>query len=252
MKDFLNNTILEAGKIALSFFHQRETLDISSKNTAKDIVTQADLEVEQFIRKTLLARTQEAGFWGEETERLRKGRLTWIVDPIDGTHSFVRGQYFWSISIALQQDEEIILGAVYAPLLNDLYIAEKGKGALKNGRPIQVSDIPHLDQAMVSTGFACLRDNIQDNNLPRFSRIAQATMGQRRFGSAAIDLCLVADGQVDAFWEQNLHMYDVAAGAIIAMEAGALITDEQGIKTINPEMIVASNGKIHQELLALF
>ena len=104
---------------------------------------------------------------------------------------------------------------------------------------------------MIATGFACLRAYLKDNNLERFCRIAEITTGQRRFGSAAIDLCLVADGQVDAFWEQELNLYDVAAGALIALEAGATVTDFQGKLGIFPKQILATNGKIFDELLLL-
>jgi myo-inositol-1(or 4)-monophosphatase len=135
--------------------------------------------------------------------------------------------------------------------LNDYYCAERGKGAWKNGQPIRVSSESSLADAMVATGFACLRSYLEDNNLQRFGRIAQNTTGQRRFGSAAVDLCLVADGQVDAFWEQELNLYDVAAGALIAMEAGATVTDFQGNDGIFPKQILATNGKILSQILPL-
>jgi myo-inositol-1(or 4)-monophosphatase len=175
----------------------------------------------------------------------------WVVDPIDGTHSFSKGQYFWSISVALEIAGELQLGVVYAPALDDYYAAETGKGSWKNGKPIRVSGETQLASSMISTGFACLRSYLEDNNLQRFCRIAQLTTGQRRFGSAALDLCLVADGQVDAFWEQELNLYDVAAGVVIAREAGASITDFKGNVGVFPKQILATNGKILAELLPL-
>jgi myo-inositol-1(or 4)-monophosphatase len=144
-----------------------------------------------------------------------------------------------------------MIGAVYAPALNDYYCAEKGRGAWKNGLPITVSSESNLADGMVATGFACLRSYLTDNNLERFGRIAQNTTGQRRFGSAAVDLCLVADGQVDAFWEQELNLYDVAAGALIAREAGATVTDFKGNEGIFPKQILVTNGKILSQILAL-
>jgi myo-inositol-1(or 4)-monophosphatase len=143
------------------------------------------------------------------------------------------------------------MGAVYAPALNDFYCAEQGKGASKNGRVISVSSVDNLAESMVATGFACLRSYLEDNNLQRFAKIAQNTTGQRRFGSAAVDLCLVADGQVDAFWEQELNLYDVAAGALIAKEAGATLTDFEGNAGVFPKQILATNGLILNELLPL-
>jgi myo-inositol-1(or 4)-monophosphatase len=171
------------------------------------------------------------------------------VDPIDGTHSFSRGQYFWGISVALEIDQEIVAGAIYAPALNDLYMAEKNKGAWKNGETISVSSLSNFSEAMISTGFACLRQYLKENNLQRFCRIAEQTTGHRRFGSAALDLCLVADGQVDAFWEQELNLYDIAAGVIIVKEAGGTITDFKGKEGIFPEHILATNGKILDQIL---
>ncbi len=148
-------------------------------------------------------------------------------------------------------DHQLIMGAVYAPALNDYYCAELGKGAWKNDKAIHVSDETSLANSMIGTGFACLRQYLTDNNLPRFNRIAQQTTGQRRFGSAALDLCLVADGQLDAFWEQELNLYDIAAGALIAKEAGATVTDFQGNAGIFPKHILATNGKILNQLLPL-
>jgi len=248
MDSFLINTIKEAGTIALNYFDQLSELKIKKKG-ARDMVTTADVEVESFIRKTLLAKYPEHSFYGEESGVQEGSASRWIVDPIDGTHSFVRGQYYWSISIALEIEHELQMGAVYAPRLNDLYFAKKGEGALKNGSKIVTSNVDQLSEAMVSTGFACLRSNLKNNNLKRFSRIAENTMGQRRFGSAAMDLCMVADGQVDAFWEQHLNLYDIAAGALIVNEAGGSITDFTGVETINPEAVLATNSKLLDEIL---
>lgn len=246
----VREVIIQAGELALEYFKQLDTLGIEKKSP-KDLVSQADIEVEKFLKDQLLERFPDFGFWGEESGQSDNQKIRWIVDPIDGTHSFVRGQYFWSISVALEKDGEIVLGAVYAPKLQDLYHAEKGKGALRNNNPIHVSDIPTLSEAMITTGFACLRSDLPENNLPRFSRIAETTMGQRRFGSAAMDLCLVADGQVDAFWEQHLNLYDIAAGALIVKEAGGSITNFEGKDGIFPENILATNGKILKEILPL-
>jgi myo-inositol-1(or 4)-monophosphatase len=248
--DGLEKTIRAAGVVALEYFQNLDTLAINRKS-ARDLVTNADLAVEQFLKTELAALCPEYGFWGEESGQTENQRNRWIVDPIDGTHSFSRGQYFWSISVALEIDGVLEMGAVYAPALNDMYCAERGQGSWKNSRPIRVSKETDLGASMISTGFACLRSYLQENNLPRFSRIAQATTGQRRFGSAALDLCLVADGQVDAFWEQELNLYDVAAGALIAQEAGATLTDFQGNPGIYPKNILATNGGILPELLKL-
>ena len=246
----LESVVREAGVIALSYFKDLKHVGLDKKSP-RDFVTAADIAVEAFLKKTLTASYPEFGFWCEESGQSANQTNRWIVDPIDGTHSFSRGQYFWSISVALELNNEIVLGAVFAPALNDYYCAALSKGAFKNGVAIQVSDESNLEDAMVATGFACLRSYLTDNNLARFGRIAQHTTGQRRFGSAAMDLCLVADGQVDAFWEQELNLYDVAAGALIAKEAGATVTDFKGNEGIFPKQILATNGKILSQILAL-
>jgi len=250
MKTIIQEVIVEAGRIALQYQSRLETIQVTEK-TAKELVTEADIAVENYIRKKLTAATPDFGFLGEESQETPGEKSRWIVDPIDGTHSFVRGQYFWSISIALETEGEIRLGAVYAPLLKVLYIAEKGKGALKNGQKIQISDTSQLAKAMVGTGFACLRANLKENNLARFCRIALRTMDQRRFGSAALDCCFVGDGQLDAFWEQHLNLYDVAAGTLIAAEAGATVTDFSGRPGLNPEAVLITNGRVLAELVEL-
>lgn len=246
----LEKTVREAGLIALNYFKNLKDVEVSKKS-ARDFVTEADVAVEAFLKKTLSEQYPEFGFWGEESGQSDNQSSRWIVDPIDGTHSFSKGQYYWALSVALEIEQELIMGAVYAPALDDYYSAEKGRGAWKNGHPIKVSTETQLADAMVCTGFACLRNYLTENNLERFARIAQNTTGQRRFGSAALDLCLVADGQLDAFWEQELNLYDIAAGALIAKEAGATVTDFKGNEGIFPKQILVTNGRILNQLLPL-
>ena len=246
----LEKIVRQAGVVAMRYFQDLNRLEISKKS-ARDLVTDADVAVEEFLKAALAEQCPEYGFWGEESGKSANQASRWIVDPIDGTHSFSKGQYFWGISVALEIDGELRMGAVYAPALDDYYTAELGKGSWKNGRQIRVSIESELANSMVSTGFACLRSYLQENNLLRFCRIAQATTGQRRFGSAALDLCLVADGQVDAFWEQELNLYDVAAGALIAQEAGGSVTDFKGNAGVFPKEILATNGKLLEQILLL-
>ena len=246
----LQRIILEAGKIALSYYRHLDRLQIQEKSP-KDFVTAADRAVEEFLKDKLQQLAPDIGFFGEETGRSGSRSRRWVVDPIDGTHSFLRGQYFWSISLALEEEGDITYGLVYAPALGDLYAAQKGQGATRGGEAIQVTQIHRLEESMISTGFACLRAGKSENNLPRFNRIALATAGQRRFGSAALDLCLVADGQVDAFFEQDLNLYDVAAGALILEEAGGMVMDFQGKRCLNPKELLAINGPLREAILAL-
>jgi myo-inositol-1(or 4)-monophosphatase len=246
----LEDVVREAGSIAMTFFKDLKNVEVNKKSP-RDFVTAADVAVEDFLKESLTRKYPEFGFWGEESGQSANQTNRWIVDPIDGTHSFSRGQYFWAVSVALEIDQELMIGAVYAPALNDYYWAEKGKGAWKNGLPVTVSSEGSLAESMVATGFACLRSYLTDNNLERFVRIAQNTTGQRRFGSAALDICLVADGQVDAYWEQELNLYDVAAGALIAREAGATVTDFQGNEGLFPKQVLVTNGKILGQILPL-
>jgi len=248
--EVLEKIVREAGVIAMQHFNNLDNVEVIKKSP-RDLVTDADVAVEKYLKKALEDSYPQFGFWGEESGQSADQTNRWIVDPIDGTHSFAKGQYFWSISVALEIDGELIAGSVFAPALDDLYIAAKGKGAVKNGKSISVSTETSLDDSMIATGFACLRSYLVENNLKRFCRIAEKTTGQRRFGSAAMDLCLVADGQVDAFWEQELNLYDVAAGALIVKEAGGTVTDFQGKDGVFPKQILATNGGIFEQILKL-
>lgn len=246
----IESIIRQAGELAMQHYHNVANLEITKKS-ARDLVTEADVAVEALLKEKLTQEYPQFGFWGEETGQTDNQDSRWIVDPIDGTHSFSKGQYFWSISVALEIDGQLEFGAVFAPALDDYYCAEKGKGAFKNGKAIHVSTEQDLASSMIATGFACLRSYLEDNNLERFARIAQLTTGQRRFGSAAMDLCLVADGQVDAFWEQELNLYDVAAGALMVQEAGGTMTNFKGEQGIFPKQVFATNGRLLPQLLPL-
>ncbi len=246
----LEHVVRAAGAIALNYFNDLNHLTIKQKSP-RDFVTAADVAVEAFLKQELAKHYPQYGFWGEESGQSADQTSRWIVDPIDGTHSFAKGQYYWSISVALEINQQLRAGAVYAPALNDYYCAKQDLGAWKNSKPICVSSEESLENAMIGTGFACLRSHLENNNLERFCRIANRTTGQRRFGSAAIDLCLVADGQLDAFWEQELNLYDVAAGAVIAREAGATVTDFSGHNGLFPKQVLVTNGKLLTQLVPL-
>ena len=149
----LEEVVREAGSIAMAYFKDLKNVEVNKKSP-RDFVTAADVAVENFLKEALTRKYPEYGFWGEESGQSANQTNRWIVDPIDGTHSFSRGQYFWGISVALEIDQELMIGVVYAPALNDYYCAEKGRGAFKNGLPITVSSESNLADAMVGTGFA--------------------------------------------------------------------------------------------------
>lgn len=258
MKEFLKQIITEAGRISLEHRARLSEVAITRKGTVKDLVTEADVAVENFLVEQIKSRYPDHAICGEEsgTHLSRRSgakmdagdRYRWIIDPIDGTTSFVHDQPFFSNSVALEHNGEIILGAVNAPVLGELFMAEKGNGATLNGQPIRVSARDTLSDCVLATGFACLRENLEHNNMPYFANIAPVVRGMRRYGSAAIDLAYVACGRLDGFWELNLHIYDIAAGMLIAKEAGGSLTDFAGKSENIPAEILATNGKIHNQL----
>ena len=175
-----------------------------------------------------------------------------MVDPIDGTQSFVHGHPFFCISIALKENGTTIAGCVYAPRLGMMFSAEKGKGAFEDGHPIRVSGCDALNKAVVATGFACLRAGLKKNNMPIIDRVFPIAQDIKRCGSAALDLCFVAAGRVDVYWEIALKEYDVAAGALIASEAGAVVLDMNGGANWPSEGILCTNAPLVPVMLEHF
>lgn len=252
MIEFLKDIIVRAGKLSLEHAAGLSSKDIEFKSR-KDIVTTADKSVEEFIKEMILKRYPEHTVIGEETGKTENMKeYSWIVDPIDGTSSFVHGQPFYSVSIALYQNNETVCSAVYAPVLNQLFHAQKGRGAYLNDDPIQVSSSEELVDAIFATGFACLRANLEDNNLKYFNRILPELRDIRRYGSAAIDLCYVACGKLDGFWEMNLNIHDIAAGILIVREAGGLVYDFKGGSQFPELGIIASNAALKNKFLKFF
>ncbi len=227
---------------------------ISSKSTLKDVVTEADQQVEDYVVEQIRERYPEHGIYAEERGKHNADSpYCWVIDPIDGTASYIHNQPFYCISIGLQYQGQSQLGAVYCPVLQELYYAERGQGAFCNNQPIQIIDHGELLNSHASTGFSCLRAGWKTgNNLPYFCAIAQETREIRRFGSAAMDLCYVAAGKLDTFWELNLQLYDVAAGSLILQEAGGQISDLQGGDNWPLQGLLASNGRVHREMLKFF
>ena len=252
MKTFLETIIKQAGAISLEYKTRLGEVQITRKGTVKDLVTEADVAVEEFLVAQIRRAYPDHAICGEESGAHAGDRYRWIIDPIDGTTSFVHNLPFYSISIALECDGQTVLSAVYAPVLDELFMAERGHGATLNNAPIRVSDRSALSDCVLATGFACLRANLERNNIPLISRIAPTLRGLRVLGSAALDQCYVACGRIDGVWELNLNIYDIVAGALIAEEAGATVTDFSGTGTQNlPAEILTTNTKIHNELTKL-
>jgi myo-inositol-1(or 4)-monophosphatase len=176
----------------------------------------------------------------------------WLVDPIDGTTNFVHGHPFWCVSIGLLERGEPVLGAVVAPALGSEWTGSRDGMAFKNGVRSHVSKTDRIEQSLLATGFPRDRTTEPDNNFSSFVRVKKAVQGVRRCGSAAIDLCLVADGTYDAYWERKLNGWDLAAGAAIVLAAGGRLSDlAGGPARIESGEIVASNGRLHDAVVAL-
>jgi len=253
MIDFIKKLALEAGEICL-----QESAGITSENlrfkSERDLVTSVDTKVEEHILAGIKRRFPRHDLIGEETGVDKQGsEHCWIVDPIDGTVSYFHGQPYYSVSIAYQQNGVIKAGAVYAPALGQMFTAERGKGAwLNNTDRLCVSKTNTLINALMATGFACLRAGRVPNNLYYLNKILPQIRDIRRCGSAAIDLAYVAAGKVDAFWEMDLNLYDIAAGVLLVEEAGGIVTDMQGGDEYPHSGLVASNGRLAQDLLNMF
>lgn len=253
MLEFLENLAREAGELTLREYEKIRENQIESKATEKDIVTPADKASEKLILSRLAERWPEYSIYAEETGwRRRAGSdYLWVVDPIDGTVNYAAGLHHYCVSIGLMKGGVPVAGVIFAPRLNEMYAAELGGGATLNGRAIHVSNRSELIQSVASTGFACLRLSLEKNNLATFTAFAPLLRGIRRYGSAALDLCAVAAGRIEFYWEYPLSLYDVAAGAVIVREAGGSVTDFDGGTAFPQNGIVASNAILHDRVRAL-
>jgi myo-inositol-1(or 4)-monophosphatase len=216
-----------------------------------DLVTATDRRSEEAILGILRRAFPDHGVLAEESgASLPEAEYTWVVDPLDGTTNFAHGFPFFCSSVALAHRGVVIAGAVYHPLLGELFTATRGGGAHLNGRRIRVSAQPRLDQAFLATGFPYDIRRSRRNNLDHFGRFATRSLAVRRAGAAALDLAFVAAGRFDGFWELKLRAWDIAAASLIVEEAGGRITGLQGRPWSLPVRdIVASNGLIHEEML---
>ncbi len=240
----------KGGRVLRSHLGRLSTIN---KKGSIDLVTKADTESEKVIIETILAKFPDHTILAEESG-LNEGEADykWIVDPLDGTTNFAHQLGLFSISIAFALSEDIVFGIVFNPLTEELFAATTQEGATLNGRPIRVSSSTAVSESLLVTGFPYDFKKILNPLLKRFSGCLQASQGVRRLGSAALDLCYVACGRFDGFWEQNLKPWDTAAGQLIAVEAGSVVTDFLNNPfTIDKKEILATNGKIHGEMLAL-
>lgn len=251
----LKATLLKAtqagGKILQQYFNG--PFEVTSKSTLNDLVTEVDKKSETAIISTIHEVFPDHFILSEEAGEIRKdSTVKWIIDPIDGTVNFANGIPICCVSIGVEKDGEMLLGAVYNPFMNELFIAEKGKGATLNDKPIKVSSNNNIARSCLVTGFPYKWEDSANNPLVVFERIIKEGLPVRRLGSAAIDLCWVACGRFDGFYEHSLHAWDAAAGYLIVEEAGGKVTDFNGGKySPYQKTILATNGHIHAPLAKL-
>jgi myo-inositol-1(or 4)-monophosphatase len=227
-----------------------------------DLVTVADRTAEKLIKERLSKAFPGHGIYGEEGTRERMdGEFRWYVDPLDGTTNFAHGLPQFCVSLGLEQrdagleagqDGTLVAAVIYDPMRDELFTAERGKGAWLNGKPMRVSHTPELAEALLATGFPS-RKRHDSPNVHFYHEFTLRSHGLRRAGSAALDLASVASGRMDAFWEFNLNPWDTAAGVLLIEEAGGRVTDFSGGEfKLDSREVLASNGFIHNELVGLF
>ncbi len=234
--------------------HLKDNVDHSGEIFYKgvvDLVTKYDTQAQRIIFDHLLKCFPDHDYLAEEGLSQRKGaEFRWIIDPLDGTTNYAHGFPVFTVSIALERKEEVILGVVYDPMREEMFSAERGKGAFLNEENIKVSSVDELDKSLLATGFPYDLRTSDVNNIAHFNNLLIRVQGIRRCGSAAMDLCYVACGRFDGFWELKLNPWDMAAGALIVQEAGGRISDFKDREfVLSGSEILASNGLIHQEMV---
>ena len=234
----------KAGRGLLKDFGEVENLQVSTKGPG-DFVSRADKAAEALIKEELMAARPTYGFLGEESKEIEGEDPTrrWIVDPLDGTTNFLHGLPHWAVSIALEHKGQIVAGVVYDPAKDEMFYAEKGGGAWVNEQRMRVSGRSRLTDALFATGLPWSGRGDLPDTLKDLARLLPACAGVRRFGAAALDLCYVAAGRYDGFWERRLHIWDIAAGIIILREAGGLVEplNKDGDIMADGSLICANN-----------
>ncbi|ANE44855.1 histidinol phosphate phosphatase [Deinococcus puniceus] len=238
---------------AVHLVHLGTARIVQTKTTYADLVTEVDGEAERVIRAVIAETYPDHAVLGEEEglgEIEAKSDFRWVVDPLDGTVNYAHGYPVFCASVALEYRGEAIAGAVFDPTRDELFTATLGGGSFLNGQPLAVSATPTLTTpALVATGFPY--DNSGERNLALVARLLRLGIPVRRPGAAALDLCNVACGRMDAYWEIGVKRWDVAAGSLILQEAGGHVSDAGGVPTPHGEMIVATNRLLHAELLGV-
>jgi myo-inositol-1(or 4)-monophosphatase len=250
---------VEAGALLRGYFERGVATEYKGD---VDVVTEADRASEKLIAERLSAAFPEHGIYGEEGVRQRiENEYRWYVDPLDGTTNFSHGFPVFCVSLGLEhrpaglasgKDGELVAGVIYDPTRDELFAAEKGKGAWLNGRRVHVSQTEHLSEALLATGFPS-RKRHASPNIHFYHELTLRSHGVRRAGSAALDLAYTACGRIDAFWEFHLNPWDTAAGALMVLEAGGTMSRFDGTRfQLDSDEILATNGLLQDELMKQF
>jgi len=248
LKRIALKAVKEGGAILMKYLGKIKSIDYKGEI---NLVTEADRRSEEVILNIIKDNYPDHRILAEETgESGNSSPFKWIIDPLDGTTNYAHGYPCFCVSLAVEHEEEVIYGAVYDPVKDELFTAEKGKGAFLNGKEIKTSSTKQLDQSLLCTGFPYdVRDDM-DSNILDFRTFLMKAQAVRRDGSAALDLCYTAAGRFDGFWEQKLFPWDVAAGGLLVTEAGGKLSNFKGENfSIYDNEIVASNGIIHDQMV---
>lgn len=255
------NTASKAGEWIKTKLGQYDNLQL--KYSSADLVTEVDKGAEQLIRKLIATHFPEHAFLGEEgveagplasseaIEQAQQSDYLWIVDPIDGTTNFVHGFPFFCVSIALAHKGEVIVGVIYDPMRDEMFVAEKGKGAYVHGKRLKVASQQSLRDSLIASGFPADQKEALPLNLKGMVHLAPLVRNIRTSGAAALHLAYLAAGRITGFWEIGLNSWDLAAGSLLIQEAGGRITDIEGMPYhLGVRHVVASNGLIHDALVS--
>lgn len=235
------DTARKAGELLIN---RPENFDINQKSSARDFATHMDHASEKLIVAALLNARPDDGIIGEEgATRESKSGITWVIDPIDGTVNYFYNLPGWNISIAAKDSEGVIVGVVFAPTLSSIWHAGRGQGAFLNNRPIRVSEVDSLPESLIATGFS-YDSQERVRQAEKVAHLIPLVRDIRRIGAAAVDLCHVASGAVDGYFESGLKEWDLAAGGLIAREAGALVTGRGGAPA-GGAMVIAAGANLH-------
>jgi len=253
-KDFLNKACLtarQAGTVLLEGLGKKHAIKYKAR---KNLVTEMDKKSEGLIIKSLRRDFPSHSILSEEIGLLGRSQseYKWVIDPLDGTTNYAHAFHFFAVSIALMKNDEMFAGVVYDPVRDEMFRALKGMGAYLNNKRIRVSSINTIKESLLSTGFPYKLGKEMRDNIGYFKSFMLKAQAIRRPGSASLDLCYVASGRFDGFWEMELNPWDTAAGALIVQEAAGTVTDFKG-GCFNPFMkrVLASNSIIHAQMLAV-